>query len=194
MSDLVRLIMEAQFKGPVRRKCFISYYGGDRIEVDAFLEQFGEILIPKAIGVSDGDDFINSTNSDYVMSKIRDKYLGDSTVTLCMIGTCTHSRRYVDWELKASLRRGAYTPNGLVGILLPSTGTRAHQPPRFYANWNQNEALGYALYRSYPASIGILQSWIEEAHRRRTSHAHLIVNSQQMMKYSRQCQVCSVTH
>ena len=38
----------------------------------------------------------------------------------------SHSRRYVDWEIKTSLRRGSYTPNGLLGIILPSQGLRTH--------------------------------------------------------------------
>jgi Thoeris protein ThsB, TIR-like domain len=194
VSDLIRLLLEAQILGPVRRKCFVSYYGGDRVEVEAFLQQFSDVFIPKVIGVSSSDDFINSTDSGYVMSKIREKYLGDSTVTLCMIGNCTHSRRYIDWELKTTLRRGSYIPNGLVGIILRSAGTRAYQPPRFFQNWGRNESAGYAIYRSYPTSSSALTSWIEEAYKRRTSHSHFIANSQEMMKYNRSCGIHNVTH
>ncbi|MBN1655077.1 MAG: TIR domain-containing protein [Deltaproteobacteria bacterium] len=43
---------------------------------------------------------------DYVMRRIRDEHLRDSTVTIVMIGNCTWSRKYVDWELQASLRSG----------------------------------------------------------------------------------------
>lgn len=178
----------------VRRKCFISYYAGDTREVEKFMSDFGDVFIPKAIGISDGDDFIDSDDSDYVMSRIRREYLGDSTVTICLIGSCTHSRRYVDWEIKASLRQGSYTPNGLIGILLPSQGTSAHLPKRFKENWNKNEDLGYALYRSYPATKESLKNWIEEAHSRRSNHANLIQNSQDMFRYNRSCSIHAVTH
>lgn len=182
-------------KKAARRKCFVSYYSGDSKEVDTFLEDYGDVFIPKAIGVSNGDDFINSDDADYVMGRIREKYLGDSTVTICLIGSCTHSRRYIDWELKTTLRQGSYTPNGLLAILLPSMGSSAVLPPRLKANW-KGEATDqcYALYYSYPSSKDSLRNWIEAAHGRRTTHAKHISNSQAMHKYNRECNVCKITH
>lgn len=191
---LKKLAAEEAAKKAVRRKCFVSYYGGDTTAVDKFIEDFGDIFIPKVIGTSDGDDFINSNNSDYVMSKIREKYLGDSTVTLCMIGDCTHSRRYVDWELKTSLRQGSYSPNGLIGILLPYKGTSGHLPQRLKDNWISNSDECYAMYKSYPTSKDQLREWIEESYSRRTSHAKYIQNSQEMYKYNRSCLIHDTTH
>ena len=192
--ELLRRIAAEKAENAVRRKCFISYYAGDKKEVDKFIEDCGDVFIPKVIGVTDGDDFIDSDNSDYVMSKIREKYLGDSTVTLCLLGKCTHSRRYIDWELKTSLRQGSYTPNGLVGILLPSMGDSAHLPERFKENWNSDESQGYAIYRSYPTSKESLRGWIENAFTRRTSMSNLIKNSQSMFKYNHKCSVHDETH
>jgi hypothetical protein len=177
-----------------RRKVFISHYKGDRDEVDAFIKNYSSVFIPKVLGANDNDEFINSTNTDYVMQRIREKYLGDSTVTIVLIGSCTHSRRYVDWEIKSSLRQGQYTPNGLIGILLPSQGNSAHLPPRMKANWGKCESDCYARYRSYPSSAQQLANWIEDAYQARTSQAHLIQNSQDMMKYNGVCKNCGVTH
>ena len=177
-----------------RRKVFISHYKGDRNEVDAFIKDYSSVFIPKVLGANDNDDFINSTNTDYVMQRIREKYLGDSTVTIVLIGSCTHSRRYVDWEIKSSLRQGQCTPNGLIGILLPSQGNSAHLPPRMKANWAKGESDCYARYRSYPCSKEELSIWIEDAYQARTSRAHLIQNSQDMMKYNGVCKICGVTH
>lgn len=193
LEILQRMAAEEAAKA-IRRKCFVSYYVGDKDEVDQFLKDFGDVFIPKVIGVTDGDDFIDSEDSDYVMSQIREKYLGDSTVTLCLIGTCTHSRRYVDWELKATLRRGSYTPNGLLGILLPSLGNTANLPPRFKENWNSDESQGYAIYRSYPSTKEALRGWVEDAFLRRTSKAELIKNTQTMHKYNRNCLIHNETH
>jgi hypothetical protein len=193
MSDWLTQYLEVERAKANRRKCFISYYSADREEVDQFIASFSDVMITKAIGVSDGDDFIDSTDADYVMNKIREKYLGDSTVTILLLGSCTHSRRYIDWELKSSLRRGSYTPNGLLGILLPSMGSSAVLPPRFKENWDKDDSK-YALYRSYPNNSSTLKSWIEEAYSRRTSRANLILNSQEMFKYSRKCEVHGVTH
>ena len=121
-DDLIRGML-AKSQEAARRKCFISYYHGDQDAVDKFVGTFDDVMIAKAIGVSEEDDYIDSDNAEYVMSRIRQDVLEDSTVTICLIGECTHSRRYIDWELKASLRQGEdYDPNGLIGILLPHMG------------------------------------------------------------------------
>lgn len=178
----------------VKRKVFISHYKGDRKEVDGFIDEFSDIFIPKVLGANNNDDFINSNDTDYVMRRIRENYLQDSTVTIVLIGSCTHSRRYVDWEIKSSLRKGQFTPNGLIGILLPSQSVSAHLPPRFKANWERGESNCYARYRSYPISKELLSTWIEDAYKARTSRAHLINNSKDMMKYNGKCSVCGLTH
>jgi hypothetical protein len=121
-----------------KRRVFISFYQGDRKEVDDFVARWSTregVFTAYVLGAGDNDDFIDSTNVDYVMSQIRAKYIKDSTVTIVLLGSCTHSRRYVDWEIKASLRQGQDgLPNGLLGVLLPSAGTSAHLPERFQLN------------------------------------------------------------
>ncbi|MGB7749862.1 MAG: TIR domain-containing protein [Verrucomicrobiia bacterium] len=182
---------------PTKRKIFISFHHNDQVEAEAFIEQWGnrqDVFIPKVLGVSDSDDFIGSTNPEYVMGQIRAKYLGDSTVTIVLIGQCTHSRRYVDWEIKSSLRRGETVPNGLIGFLLPSCGQRAHLPQRFSDNWIQGERDCYARYRFCPQTADELRTLIEDAYDARTSRAHLIKNAQDMMKYNAACKICNVTH
>ena len=180
-----------------KRKVFISYYRGDQSEADAFVRQWSDIngvFIPKTIGLSGLENFINSDDSNYVMGQIRSTYLSDSTVTIVLIGTCTHGRRYVDWEIKTSLRQGdVYTPNGLIGILLPSAGERAYLPERFQANWRQ-EVGCYASYRYSPASAEELRGWIEDAYLARTTRSHLIQNSAEMMKYNTRCKICGIAH
>lgn len=180
-----------------KRKAFISYYAGDKVEADAFVTRWadrGGVFIPKTIGLSDRVNLINSTDSEYVMGRIRSTYLADSTVTIVLIGKCTHSRRYVDWEIKASLRQGdAYTPNGLIGILLPSGGTRPSLPERFQLNWNR-QGNCYARYYYPPASAQLLTEWIEDAYAARTTRHSMIQNSADMMRYNGKCKACGVTH
>ncbi|MEH7388031.1 TIR domain-containing protein [Bacillus sp. JJ1521] len=181
----------------VRRKVFISHYKGDRDEVDAFIQKFAneeKVFIPYVLGANNNDDFINSSNTDYVMTQIRRKYLQDTTVTIVLIGSCTHSRRYVDWELKSSLRQGDYIPNGVMGIILPSQENSAYLPPRLKMNWSKGHEDCYARYWVYPTSAEQLGSWIEDAYQARTKRAHLIKNSQEMMKYNSKCNVCGITH
>ncbi|MCZ8514339.1 TIR domain-containing protein [Paenibacillus filicis] len=181
----------------IRRKVFISHYRGDRKEVDEFIQKFAneeKVFIPYVLGANDNDDFINSTNPEYVMTQIRKKYLEDTTVTIVLIGRCTHSRRYIDWELKSSLRQGEYTPNGVLGIILPNQGNAAYLPPRLKANWSSGHHDCYARYWTYPKTAVALGELIEEAYDARTSRAHLIKNSQVMMQYNSKCKVCGITH
>ncbi len=181
----------------IRRKVFISFSQVDRPEVDEFVGRWTvrePVFIARAVGLSYGADLINSADSEYVMNRIRADYLGDSTVTIVLLGRCTHSRRYVDWELKSSLRKGTNTPNGVLGILLPSAGGAAHLPPRFEANWNPPGSECYARYRPYPCSSNDLRAWIEDAFSARTGRAEHIQNSADLMKYNARCRACGITH
>jgi len=180
----------------VRRKVFISHYSGDRVEVDEFIDRFAnreDVFMPRVLGANDNDEFIESNNPEYVMTQIRQKYLQDSTVTIVLIGSCTHSRRFIDWEIKSSLRQGSYTPNGLLGIRLPSQGESAHLPLRFKENWN-SEGNCYARYCQYPKTASELRGWIEDAFQARSGRPNLINNPHDMMKYNAKCRVCGITH
>jgi hypothetical protein len=180
-----------------KRKVFISFYQGDQAYVDAFIAQWSTnegVFITKSLGTSDNDDFIDSDNPEYVMSQIRKRYLEDSTVTIVLVGRCTHSRRYVDWETKASLTQGQDLPNGLIAITLPYTNGSAHLPPRVKENWNSQVRDCYARYYSYPTSAQELGGWIEDAYQARLLRAKHIQNSQDMMRYNANCHVCGTTH
>ena len=189
--------MNMAYQG-TKRRVFISHYKGDRREVDAFIQKFAieeKVFTPYVLGANDNDEFINSTNPEYVMTQIRNKYLLDTTVTIVLVGSCTHSRRYVDWELKSSLRQGAYIPNGVMGIILPSLGKSACLPPRLEANWSKGHMDCYARYWIYPSSPEELGTWIDDAYNARTIRAHLIKNShEEMMKYNKKCEICGITH
>lgn len=179
-----------------RRKCFISYFKGDEDAVAKFIEDFGHLFIPRVVGTDYGSDLINSNNSEYIMSRLRREYLADSTVTICLIGSCTHGRRYVDWELKASLRSGdVYKPNGVLAILLPGLTTADHMPPRVLDNWDHSDIEGsYAVCKKYPKNDNQLAAWIEDAYQRRSTHINKIVNTQGRLLYNRNCNACGVTH
>lgn len=181
----------------IKRRVFVSHFRGDRIEVDNFINYFANtlgIFTPYVLGANDNDEFINSTDTDYVMSQIREKYLTDSTVTIVLLGSCTHSRRYVDWEIKTSLRQGNYTPNGLIGIVLPSQNNSTHLPSRFNKNWNNDDNNCYARYISYPQNGTILGEWIDDAFNARTTRNNFIINPQEMMKYNSSCLTHQETH
>jgi len=175
----------------VRRKCFISYHHADQEAVNQFVRDFDharDCFIARGLGEEMPGDIINSSNTDYVMSKIRERFLADSTVTIVLIGRCTWARRYVDWEIQSSLRRGQYsTPNGLLGIKLPSFS--GNFPDRFNKNLSSDfpRIDCYARHMEYPSTTATLVNAIEAAYQRRTTHQNLIVNPRERMSYNRQC-------
>jgi len=176
----------------VRHKVFISYHHDDQEEADQFIETFDkerEVFIARALGVDMEQDIIDSDDSEYVMRRIRELYLKDSTVTIVLIGKCTWARRYVDWEIQASLRHGEETtPNGLIGIVLPSAGKKPIAPERLSKNLKgENSDEGYARWYWYPQRKDTLANWIEDAFQARTTRAHLIENPRERFKYNRSC-------
>jgi len=180
---------------PVRRKVFLSHYHGHRNWTDVFLRDFGDVFIRRSVGaLAEDNDLINSTNPEYVMRRIRAEYIGDSTVTIVLVGPCTHSRRYIDWEIKGSLKRAADgLANGLMAIQCSSNPI--HLPPRFGANWNQQHENCYARFYRYPKSKDELRGWIEDAFSARSIRARHITNKHDtMMENNAQCRVCGVWH
>lgn len=174
-----------------RHKVFISYHHDDQDEVNDFIETYDDekdVFIARALGTDMEQDIIDSNDTDYVMSRIRELYLKDSTVTIVLIGACTWARRYVDWEIQSSLRHGEKTtPNGLLGIVLPSIKTPT-APNRLRINLlGENNDEGYARWHWYPKNKTELSKWIDTAFNARTSLAYLIDNPRERFKYNRSC-------
>ena len=176
----------------VKHKVFISYHHEDQKEVDAFIKTFSDeknVFIARALGVDMSDDIINSDDTDYVMRRIRELYLNDSTVTIVMLGKCTWARRYVDWEIQSSLRQGDKTiPNGLLGVKLPSYKKNGY-PDRLNKNLKQNDEQVdcYARVIEYPSRKDTLRNAIEDAFLARTKKNGYIVNPRERFKYNRSC-------
>ncbi|MGW0192698.1 TIR domain-containing protein [Nonomuraea sp. NPDC003201] len=177
-------------KYSVRRKCFLSYHAVDSDEVTKFIDTFGSCFIPRVIGVTENDPLINSSNNDYVMDCIREKYLQDSTVTIVLIGSCTWSRRFVDWEIYSTLRNDIKNRrSGLMGIQLPSVdGASPSIPDRLLDNLKSGNGDGaYARYYRYPTTEASLRNLIEDAFAARTSRASLINNSRARKQRNSSC-------
>ena len=176
-----------------RHKVFISYHHDDQEEVETFVKTFADerdVFIARALGVGMEESIINSDDTDYVMRRIRELYLVDSTVTLVAMGKCTWARRYVDWELQSSLRSGeTVTPNGLLGVKLPSFTRNTVFPNRLNLNLKQDDSQEdcYARWIEYPVRKDTLSNAIHEAFLARTTKEHLIANPRERFKYNRTC-------
>jgi len=175
--------------GHVRHKCFVSYHSEDAIQAADFVEAFDDIFIPRAIGVEEGDgSIIDSEDSDYIRDTIRRDYLADSTVTVVLVGACTWARKFVDWEIYASLRDTvSATHNGLLGVLLP-TDPVPKAPARLSDNVPLLSGLpAYGRYKAYPGNGTILRRWIQDAFDARTERNDLINNGRSLRQRNGIC-------
>lgn len=169
-----------------RHKCFISYHHDDQEEVEQFIQEFDhdrDVLIARGIGASMSGDIINSDNDDYIMRRIREEYLRGTTVTIVLIGNETWGRKFVDWEIAASLRNTKLSPaSGLLAIQLPST--ERHSGAKLPARLSDNvsEQGGYAHYWKYPSTPADLARFIEIAYTDRTAKVNLRDNSRPLRR------------
>ena len=178
---------------PPKRRCFISYHHADELEVQAFLETYSNshVFTHRALGLDMANDIVNSNDTDYVMRRIREQYMQNTSVTIVMVGQNTWKRRYVDWEIAASLRNGFGSPaNGLLGIKLPSYTYGIQQyPDRLNDNLNAPGVADgtpcYARCIQYPINSAELRTAIEEAYQRRQTQSHLINNARARFGYNR---------
>jgi hypothetical protein len=173
----------------VRRKCFISYHHDDELEVRRFIDNFDhahDAFIARGIGASMPGDVIDSTDRDYIMRRVRESYLRDSTVTIVMIGKCTWARRYVDWEIASTLRNDMRNKrSGLLGIVLPSAAEAPKAPIRLQDNLRHSLSPEYARWYHYPRSTAQLTTMIETAYSARDKVAP--ANNRALFSYNIKC-------
>lgn len=172
-----------------RHKCFVSYHVADLVEVEVFLNDFGSEFIPRSVGVTEEDEFIESDDAEYIKRRIRELYLSNSTVTIVLLGQCTWGRRFVDWEVSSSLRNDAVNKrNGLLVYPLPSMNNKARLSDRISDNIVQgSQAESYARYMSYPTSTSVVRAHIESAFGDRNAKAELVDNSRALRQKSASC-------
>lgn len=106
-------------------KCYISFKTEDKdfkSEIQKMKEEGKIDYIDKSL-----NEAIDSEDPDYIMRKIREDYLSDSTVTIFLIGE--YSRETLGWdeqqfikrELQASLYNGENNlRSGILGVVLPN--------------------------------------------------------------------------
>lgn len=116
-------------------KCFVSFKKEDIDYKNELVELFEkEDIIDNTL-----DREIQSEDGDYIMQVIREDYLKDSTVTICLIGTHSsenegydywgrHKNYFIIRELQASLYNGKNnTRNGVLGVVTPEMCDRVYK-------------------------------------------------------------------
>ncbi|MFL9996305.1 TIR domain-containing protein [Paraburkholderia sediminicola] len=158
---------------PVKHKVFVSYHhGGDQAYYDAFSRAFHDTY--DVIYDNSLEREVDSDDVDYVMRRIRENYITGSSCTIVLVGAKTWGRKYVDWEIKATLDK----EHGLIGVHLPTAARNPNDnkivvPGRLHDNIQS----GFALWLSWndiTASAAQLQRFVADA---KSRSAKLIDNT-----------------
>lgn len=104
-----------------KHKCFISFKS-QNMDYKTYIQNELDVdMIDKSL-----NELIQSQDENYIMRKIREDYLKDSTVTIHLIGQYSsennwlQNQNYIKRELQASLSNtSAGTRNGILGVVLP---------------------------------------------------------------------------
>lgn len=155
-----------------RHNVFISYYHDqDQRYKDRFVRMMGNNIVNKSVDL--GDIIDNNLPTEAVLQRIREEHIAQVSVTVVLIGPCTWQRKYVDWEIGASLRETRTNKRGgLLGILLPehpSFQKRGYDPclipPRLADNCWENDT--YASIYDWTRDAEEIRDWIHQAFLRR---------------------------
>ena len=171
-----------------KHKIFISYYHGDEKKRKKFEQMCSnnDIIVNRSIQTAD----IPPTESiEQTLRRIREDFISNATVTIVLIGEHTWKRKYVDWEIYASLRDTKANPrNGLIGIILPShpnfnKTTINHRtiPPRLSDNVHK----GYASLHHWTGDMRQVQTWIHQAFQNRQTPRYLPINNRERFAKNR---------
>lgn len=159
-------------ESPVRHKVFVSYHHDN--DQDAY-EEFSRVFHDKYEVIHDTslDRTIGSEEPDYVMRRIRQDYIKGSSCTIVLVGEETANRKYIDWEIKATLDR----EHGLIGVQLPTARANPNGRISVPARLHDNIESKFALWLSWSqltSSTDRLERYIADAKERSKS---LINNS-----------------
>lgn len=105
------------------RNCFVSYHH-DRDQ--KYISKLRRVITNMQVADYSIKEDIGHLSDDTIYKKVREK-MRNCSVTVVLIGERTGHRKWIDWEIWASLRGythpydplKSFKPNGLLGIYLP---------------------------------------------------------------------------
>ena len=108
--------------GLMAHKCYISFKTEDKDYKEYMQESLHIDMIDKSL-----NEPIESQDSDYIMRRIREEYIQDSTVTISLIGEKSNEnlgwkeQQFIKRELQATLFNSDDNPRGgILGVVLPA--------------------------------------------------------------------------
>lgn len=157
------------------RNCFISYHHNNDQDYLADLRK-----VVKSMKVSDYSlkDDIGHLTDETIYKKVRSK-MRTCSVTVVLVGSRTGHRKWIDWEIWASLRgyrhpyddKKSFKPNGLLAIYLP---TENHSIPD---RLKDNIDSGYAVSMNWRNLERDFESKVNYAYWKRFNSTKKIRNS-----------------
>ncbi len=148
----------------VKRKVFVSYHhGGDQSFYDAFSTAFSDTY--DVISDNSLERAIDSDDLEYAMRSIRENFISGSSCTIVLVGKVTWGRKYVDWEIEATLDK----QHGLIGVQLPTLQAGPNGTVTVPDRLHDNIVSGYALWLTWAQFTGGAQActgYIEQANGR----------------------------
>jgi MTH538 TIR-like domain (DUF1863) len=158
----------------VKRRIFVSYHhGGDQAYYNAFSRAFDdtyEIIYDNSL-----DREVDSEDVNYVMRRIREDYITGSSCTIVLVGNNTWKRKYVDWEILATLEK----QHGVIGVRLPTAPVTPQNTVIVPGRLHDNIHSGYALWVTWEQITGSARAfatYIEQANAR---EKRLLVNTRE---------------
>jgi hypothetical protein len=175
-SSLIPQPLYGSFCPIPKRSVFVSYHHGlDRPWYEKFSHFFSEVY--DVFEDNSPERAKDSDYTDYIMWSVRDNHIKGSSCTIVLCGAETGRRKFVDWEIAATLDK----EHNLIGVCLPTCTINAQGkalvPDRLYDNIES----GYAVWIAWQALTqgpDFLRAQIEIANAKSTS---LIRNGRQKM-------------
>lgn len=160
----------------IQRNCFVSYH---HERDQRYLEKLRHTIGGMMVADYSLKDDIGHFTEDTIYKKIRNK-MRSCSVTIVLVGERTGHRKWIDWEIWASLRGYSHNdplkcfkPNGLLAIYLPVDN---HSVPE---RLQDNIESGYAVCMDWSNLNRDFESKVNYAHWKRTNNAHKIDNSRE---------------
>jgi hypothetical protein len=147
--------------GPVvpamRRAVFVSYqHGHDQVHYDAFAKLYsGTYRITRNSALRQR---VESADAEAMVRSMQADHLTASSCTIVLCGLATRWRKFVDWEIRATLDE----EHGLIGVKLPNLRIEPHDGNRLQDNIDS----GYAVWVTWEQlrdGPNVLASFIEDA-------------------------------
>ncbi len=161
------------------RNCFVSYH---HERVQKYASKLRNRIVDMRVSDFSLKADISHLTDESIYKVVREK-IRNCAVTIVLIGERTRHRKWIDWELWASLRAynktydlyKSFKPNGLLGIYLP-TGYHSI-PDRFKDNMRS----GFAVSMKWENIDRDFESKVNYAFWSRTKLRHKIKNDRERL-------------